>query len=104
MPKLTVCASPETQPGMRGTMVPLRNDRDSSLNHLNSKHLTPTDPTWKPSCNFESVMAYSYDYKLRDRDRDDTHELFKSLEFKESRNRSVWMSVAVHGALLSILL
>jgi len=49
-------------------------------------------------------MAYSYDYKLRDRDRDDTHELFKSLEFKESRNRSVWMSVAVHGALLSILL
>jgi TonB family protein len=31
-------------------------------------------------------------------------ELFKTLEFKESRQRSLWMSVAVHSALLCVLL
>jgi TonB family protein len=50
-------------------------------------------------------MAYSYDFKPRERSRDDSRaELFSSLEFKESRKRSLWMSLVVHGALLSILL
>jgi TonB family protein len=50
-------------------------------------------------------MAYSYDFKPRDRSRDDSRaELFSSLEFKESRKRSLWMSLVIHGALLSILL
>src|SRR5438093_5548025 len=31
-------------------------------------------------------------------------ELFKTLEFTESRKRSLWMSVVVHGVLLSVLL
>jgi TonB family protein len=31
-------------------------------------------------------------------------ELFKTLEFVESRKRSLWMSVAVHGVVLSVLL
>jgi TonB family protein len=50
-------------------------------------------------------MAYSYNSMPRDRDRDDSRvELFKTLEFKESRKRSLWMSVVVHGVLLSVLL
>jgi TonB family protein len=50
-------------------------------------------------------MAYSYNSMSRDRDRDDSRvELFKTLEFKESRKRSLWMSVVVHGVLLSVLL
>src|SRR5439155_25946603 len=40
-----------------------------------------------------------------DHDRDGSRmELFRSLEFKDSRKRSVWMSLAVHGVLLSVLL
>jgi TonB family protein len=50
-------------------------------------------------------MAYSYNSMPRDRDREDSRqELFKTLEFKESRKRSLWMSVVVHGVLLSVLL
>ena len=30
--------------------------------------------------------------------------MFRSLEFRESRKRSVWVSVAVHGVLLTVLL
>jgi TonB family protein len=50
-------------------------------------------------------MTNSYNSTPRDRDRDDSRAgLFKSLEFKESRKRSLWMSVVVHGVLLSVLL
>jgi TonB family protein len=50
-------------------------------------------------------MAYSYNSMSRNRDRGDSRvELFKTLEFKESRKRSLWMSVVVHGVLLSVLL
>src|SRR5215471_5399327 len=50
-------------------------------------------------------MAYSYNSMPRDRDRADSRsELFQTLEFKESRKRSLWMSVVVHGVLLSVLL
>lgn len=50
-------------------------------------------------------MTNSYNFMPRDRDRDDSRAgLFKSLEFKESRKRSLWVSVAVHGVLLSVLL
>src|SRR5215467_6582349 len=50
-------------------------------------------------------MAYSYNSMTRDRDRGDSRaELFKTLEFKESRKRSLWVSVVVHGVLLSVLL
>src|SRR5215472_9867240 len=50
-------------------------------------------------------MAYSYDFTLQDRGQGDSRaELFKTLEFKESRKRSLCMSVAVHGVLLSVLL
>jgi TonB family protein len=50
-------------------------------------------------------MAYSYNWTTQDRDRENSCvDLFKSLEFKDSRQRSWWVSVAVHGVLLSVLL
>src|SRR5215467_9127316 len=50
-------------------------------------------------------MAHSYNHTPRDRQRRDSHyELFRPIEFKDSRKRSVWMSVAVHCALLTVLL
>jgi len=50
-------------------------------------------------------MAHSYDHTPRDRERRDSrYELFRPIEFKESRKRSVWMSVAVHSVLLTVLL
>jgi len=49
-------------------------------------------------------MPYSYNLTT-DRDRDDSYNGFVTLlEFKGSRQRSVWMSVVVHGVLLSALL
>src|SRR5262249_44959867 len=45
------------------------------------------------SCSHYRVMAYSHE-----------KELFRSLEFKESRHRSVWMSIGVHFVLFSVLL
>ena len=49
-------------------------------------------------------MAYSYNSTPRDRYRSEPPELFRSLEFKGSRKRSVWMSIAVHIVLLTALL
>jgi TonB family protein len=55
--------------------------------------------------NSVHVAAHWYNFTPQDRDRGDLRaELFKPLEFKESRNRSLWMSVVVHGVLLSLLL
>src|SRR5262245_11021582 len=48
-------------------------------------------------------MAYSYDFASPDRDRSHC-ELFRAIEFKESRHSSLWMSIAVHCVLLSALL
>src|SRR5262249_39619163 len=51
------------------------------------------------------VMAHSYSHTPRDRGRRDSrYELFSPIEFKESRKRSVWMSVAVHCVLVTVLL
>jgi TonB family protein len=50
-------------------------------------------------------MGYSYDFATRNRPEGDPHStLFTSLEFKESRKRSLWMSLSVHGVLLTVLL
>jgi TonB family protein len=49
-------------------------------------------------------MANSYNFAPRDRAADSQRQLFASLEFKESRKRSVWLSITVHGVLLSALL
>jgi hypothetical protein len=50
-------------------------------------------------------MAYSYNPIPHHGDRDESdHELFRSIEFTESRQRSLWMSIAVHGVLLTALL
>jgi TonB family protein len=50
-------------------------------------------------------MANSYKFTPSERDRDDSPvQLFKSLEFKESRKRSLGLSVGIHGVLLSVLL
>src|SRR5262245_51874619 len=50
-------------------------------------------------------MAHSDNLSPRDRDRyDSDDELFRTIDFKESRHRSLWMSIGVHGALLTVLL
>ena len=50
-------------------------------------------------------MAYSYNSAPQDRDTHNSHqELFRQIEFKESRHRSLWMSIAVHSVSLSVLL
>jgi TonB family protein len=50
-------------------------------------------------------MVHSHNFKPEVRDRvDAAGGLFRSLEFKESRQRSVFMSVVVHGVLLTVLL
>jgi TonB family protein len=51
-------------------------------------------------------MAYSYNNSApRQRNGSDSQEIiFTSLEFKESRHRSLWMSLVVHGTLLTVLL
>jgi TonB family protein len=50
-------------------------------------------------------MAQLNNFTPCDHDRDGSRmELFKSLEFRDSRKRPVWMSLAVHGVLLSVLL
>ena len=50
-------------------------------------------------------MAHSYNFTPGDRDAGgQATQLFKSLEFTESRQRSLWMSIAVHGTLLAGLL
>src|SRR5262245_43910878 len=50
-------------------------------------------------------MAYSYN-STRDHDRggDRGDQLFRSLEFKQSRKQSLWMSIAVHCVLVTLLL
>ena len=90
---------------MKGTVVPFSNKSEPVVNRHESRQLSLPQTAWKESCNFQDVMANSYNFALRDRDhRDSRLELFKSLEFKESRKRSVWMSIAIHGVLLSVLL
>src|SRR2546426_5511318 len=90
---------------MRGTMVPSVFDVESIHNRSDRKALQVFRPTWQSSCTFEDVMAHSYNFTPRDRDRADSRvELFKSLEFKESRQRSVLMSIVVHGVMLCLLL
>src|SRR5262245_59476728 len=50
-------------------------------------------------------MAHLYNFRSLDPGEDPSGlEMFKSLEFKASRKRSVYMSLAVHGVLLMILL
>src|SRR5262245_59458982 len=50
-------------------------------------------------------MEHSHNFASLDRERNgSTNDLFRSLEFKESRQRSLWMSLVVHGVLLSVLL
>jgi TonB family protein len=50
-------------------------------------------------------MANSYNFTPRDHDGSGSQgQLFRSLEFKESRQRSVGISIVVHGVLLSALL
>jgi TonB family protein len=50
-------------------------------------------------------MPYSYNFPSGSQDRGESHqELFKSLEFKESRQRSLLMSIVVHFVLVSLLL
>src|SRR5689334_13622450 len=90
---------------MKGIPVPLL-DRSSRVSkRYDQKHLTASESSWKPSCSFHCVMAYSNNSMSRNRDRGDSRaELFQTLEFKESRKRSLWMSVVVHGVLLSVLL
>ena len=85
--------------------MPLLNQEDPTRKPPVANDFPVTEPAWKDSCTSQDVMAYSYNFTPRDRDRDDSRvELFKSLEFKGSRKRSLWMSVAVHGVLLSVLL
>jgi TonB family protein len=90
---------------MKGTVVPLLDQTKDVLNRQHPLQLSPSSTNWKDSCSHKSVMANSYDSTLRERNRGDSRlELFKSLEFKESRKSSVVMSVAIHGVLLSVLL
>src|SRR5436190_821660 len=50
-------------------------------------------------------MAYHYNFTPPDpKTRRQDLELFRSLEFKGSRKRSVVMSATIHGALLTVLL
>src|SRR5262249_52406473 len=50
-------------------------------------------------------MAQSYNFSPRDDARHDSdYELFRTIEFKESRHRSLWMSIGVHSVLLTVLL
>jgi TonB family protein len=50
-------------------------------------------------------MAHSDNFPQQDRDRyRSSDQLFQTIEFKESRHRSLWMSIAVHGVLLTGLL
>ena len=61
-------------------------------------------PTLYQADNVRVTVPW-YDVSPQERDRDDSRgELFTTLEFKESRHRSLWVSVAVHGLLLSLLL
>ena len=88
----------------KGTTVPLLDQSDRPGKRYESRQFSHSDATWKDSCTFRDGMAYSYDFTPRGRDRGDSRvELFKTLEFKESRKRSLCVSVAVHGVLLSVL-
>jgi TonB family protein len=49
-------------------------------------------------------MAQSYNFTPHGSGRDDSQLLFRSLEFKQSRKHSLWMSLVVHSALLTLLL
>ncbi|HLH32009.1 MAG TPA: hypothetical protein VKY31_12470, partial [Terriglobia bacterium] len=90
---------------MKGTRVPLLDETDLAAKCNATRQLPVPDSSWKDSCTFQGVMAYSYNFTPRDRDRDASRvQLFQTLEFKESRKRSLWMSVTVHGVLLSVLL
>ena len=85
--------------------MPLPDHSDRTANHNQTSQLLLPHSSWKDSCTSQDVMAYSYNFTPRDRNRDESRaELFKSLEFKESRKRSLWVSVAVHGVLLTVLL
>src|SRR5262245_29450705 len=49
-------------------------------------------------------MAHSYNFMPPECDGYDAHrQIFRSIEFKESRQRSLWLSIAVHGVLLTVL-
>jgi TonB family protein len=51
------------------------------------------------------IMAYSYGFTPRDPDRSGQHaEIFKTLEFTESRKHSLVMSIGVHAVILTVLL
>ena len=61
--------------------------------------------TGSPRAICSCVMAHSHNSASQDRDRTgSSHDLFRSLEFKESRQRSLWMSLVVHSVLLTVLL
>jgi TonB family protein len=50
-------------------------------------------------------MANSYNFSPRDRHGHNwNYEPFRPIEFKESRHRSLWMSIGVHGVLLTAVL
>src|SRR6516164_4143893 len=79
--------------------------RERFPNRYDSRQLPLPHVGWKESCILSGVMANSYKFTPSERDRDDSpDQLFKSLEFKESRKRSLGLSVGIHGVLLSVLL
>src|SRR5437868_7059623 len=90
---------------MRGMTMPLQDDHYRMSKSRYHRVLQPPIEAWQSSCTLQGVMAHSYNFTPRGRDRDDSRaEMFQSLEFKGSRKRSLSMSLAVHGALMSVLL
>src|SRR4029078_9735693 len=88
--------------GERPFHSPLRGGAD---NPDRTKDLCVLSTTGSPRAICSYVMEHSHNFTSQDCERSGSdYEPFKSLEFKESRQRSLWMSLVVHGVLLTVLL
>jgi TonB family protein len=79
-----------------------RNLNDAS-NPNEQKPLSGFGSGWKVPCTLEVVMAHSYKSTSGDQPGVSGKQMFQTLEFKGSRQRTFWASVGFHGVMLTVL-
>jgi hypothetical protein len=75
----------------------------SFLNLVDHKPLATSGPGWQQPCTLQGIMAHSH-ITPRDRERVADGQMFQSLEFKQSRQKTFWASVGFHGVLVTVLI
>lgn len=91
-----LCAHSETRSGMKGIDMPFS---------LHQTSLRVVDADRKAPYAVEVVVAQTHKFTPRDPSPEVSDKpMFQSLEFKESRQRTLWASLGFHGVMLTVLI